>query len=94
MNKEQVKKIEYNARKLMNGYIPKGRIPIVYFYILQDANFHPLNEQLTRTGKYGPFTQKQYDDGEIISNPKAYGSNYADNMMKEYFRAGGRTFEL
>lgn len=94
LNKEQVREIELKAVKLMDNHIPKGRIPIIYHYILEDANYHTLNERLTRLGKFGPFTQNRYDDGTVISTPKSYGTDYAERLWKDFVKSGGQSWAI
>lgn len=87
--------MEKRAIKLASGHWKTlSRVSIVYYYIFEDANFHTLNEQMTRKGLYGPFKQNRYDDGKVISSPKSYGKSYVEYNYKEYKKSGGRTWEL
>lgn len=56
----------------------KGKIPIIYYYIFEDANFHSLNKALEDLNRF---------EGE-------YGSVDAEEQWKAYRKAGGRTWDL
>ena len=86
-------KIQDMAKNLMNGYIPKKEISIVYYYILEDANFHTENTYLTRNGKFGLFEVHRYPGGNVYV-PKSYGKPYAEELYKEYTNAGGKTWDI
>lgn len=100
MNQKEVKIIENRARLIM-GMSPvqiksrlKGRkLSILYFYILEDANFHNENGILTEMGVFGPFNIQYYPNGNVAS-PKSYGNDNAEKLWKEYRNAGGRTYDL
>jgi hypothetical protein len=92
MAKMNVKKIEDFASALMSGmHIPSTKkISILYYYILEDANYHSLNTQLTKNGNYGEYTIRSSG----IYVPKSYGSDYAEYLFKKYREEGGRTWNL
>jgi len=91
MDKKEISRIEKKTRELMNTNLPpKGkRISIIYYYILEDANYHGLNRILTRNGNFGKFRQ----DGDIVT-PLSYGSKHAESIFNAYQNKGGRTYDL
>lgn len=94
MNKSKVMEIENFARNLMSGMnIKSKKISIIYYYILEDTNYHALNNKLTKNGNYGKFRMSRYPT-TIIYSPSTYGSNYAERLYKDYRKSGGRTWEL
>lgn len=88
-----VKRIERENVLLRKGNIPTGKLDIIHYYLLEDANFHTLNNQLTKMGKFGPFKTNKYSMG-IVYSPKKYGSPLNEERFKQYQRLGGRTWEL
>ena len=70
-----VARVERKARALMNGKYRKGeKLPLMYYDILEDANFHTLNNKLTKAGAFGPFETHHYDSGDIYV-PKGSGED-------------------
>lgn len=95
MERKKVLEIERKARQLMdNGLynLPK-KLSIIYYYIFEDANFHTLNNELTRKGVFGEVKVTQYVNGTVYS-PKSYGTPYAERLYRDYKKSGGRTWQL
>jgi len=71
MNKNSVNQIEKKAKWLMSlseaklRKVPAGSLRFIYYYILEDANFHRANEILMEEdafrGEYAS-DSKEYDD--------------------------------
>jgi hypothetical protein len=95
MKRAEAMKIDNKAHSLMQGdWFPKKgkRLSILYYYILEDANFHTLNSKLTMLGHFGSFRVSRYETGNVYT-PNSYGTEYAEKRFKEYRRLGGRTWE-
>lgn len=93
MTIDEVNKLERENVRLRNGFIPEGKIDLIHFYILEDANFHTLNRQLTKMGKFGAFETKRYPTATVYT-PKAYGKPMIEARFKKYEELGGKTYEL
>jgi len=91
LSKSDVVRVEGVARRLMAGRWRGKRLPMLYYYILEDANFHSLNRELTKKGVFGEFETHQYPSGDVVV-PKSRAGDDAE--YREYRRLGGRTWEL
>lgn len=56
----------------------KGKLPMIVYYVLQDANFHTMNKMLTELNKF----------------KGTYGNPKTEAEWEEYGRLGGKTWEL
>lgn len=93
MSKYDVRKLENENIRLREGHIPDGKIDLIHYYILEDANFHTLNRQLTRMGKFGPFKTTKYPTATVYT-PKGYGKSMIEARFKKYEELGGRTWQI
>lgn len=89
----ELKKIERDNIAIRNGRIPDGQLDLIHYYILEDANFHTLNNELTKSGKFGKFKHKKYQYGDYWT-PLAYGKPLIEARFKKYQKLGGRTWQL
>lgn len=89
----RVQTTQDTAKKLMMGWIPKEQLSIVYYYILEDANFHDLNKKLTAKGLFGSFDVTKYPSGNVYT-PNSYGTDYAEKLYRDYIKAGGKTWDI
>lgn len=93
--KSWVASIEKKGIKLMDGQIPEGKVDMIYYYILEDANFHGENNILTKKGKYGSFETKKSSYGQEYYIPDAYAiDSQARADYNKYSELGGRTYNL
>jgi len=56
----------------------KGKLPMLYYYIFEDANYHTLNQALEEMNKF----------------KGKYGSDESERQYNEYKQAGGKTWKL
>ncbi len=56
----------------------KGKLPILFYYIFEDANYHTLNKALEELKKF----------------KGSYGSDEAERQWNEYRKAGGKTWNF
>jgi len=56
----------------------KGKLPIIFYYIFEDANYHTFNQALEELGKFSG----------------TYGSEKVENEFREYKKLGGKTYNI
>jgi hypothetical protein len=80
MESSKVKIIEDKARKLMNSSedklkkTKKASLPFIYYYILEDANFHSENRILESAGAFKK--RSESDEVEYEDYRKSGGRTY------------------
>ena len=87
----QIRNIMRNENRLGQKYKGK-KLPTYYYSILEDANFHSANNQLSKMGVFGRKEVHKYPGRETIYAPKAYGSS--QKQYEQYKKKGGRTWNV
>lgn len=65
-------------RDLRKATKSMSKLPIIYYYILEDANYHTLNKGLEEIDKF----------------KGKYGSDKSEDEYSKYRKNGGRTWNL
>lgn len=89
--KGEIGKVEAKARSLMGGKWNGEKLPMLYYRILEDANYHTLNNKLTKAGAFGEFREEDDGRGGKFYVPTNYGN---DDAFEKYRAEGGRSWEL
>jgi len=101
-NQKVVREIEKRAREIRimsNEKIKrefKGKkLSLLYYHIFEDANYHSLNDLLSKLGVFGKFKRSIAPiTKEVYYTPADYGRKGDNEDYEDYRSAGGKTWDI
>jgi len=91
-----IKRLMLKENEILSGKLPK-RVPHWYYYALEDANYHKLNDYLTKKGLFGKYkthvySKKDYGKRSVIHSPSLTEED--GKQYGRYRKLGGKTWGL